>query len=43
MFDMVENAIDLNALRVVINEAKKSAIQYCSITGKPLGITGEVG
>jgi hypothetical protein len=35
--------IDLVALKGVIQEAKKVAKQYRQLTGKPLGITGEVG
>lgn len=35
--------LDLGALRVVIESAKKVAAQYRGLTGKPLGITGEVG
>ncbi len=36
-------SIDLNALRKVIQEAKTVAGRYRRLTGKPLGITGEVG
>ena len=36
-------SMDLVALKSVIHEAKKIAKQYREITGKPLGITGEVG
>ena len=35
--------VDLVALKSVIQQAKKLARQYREITGKPLGITGEVG
>lgn len=35
--------IDLVALRETIEKAKEAARQYRRITGKPLGITGEVG
>lgn len=35
--------IDLAALKIVIQEAKKVAKQYRQLTSKPLGITGEVG
>lgn len=35
--------VDLKALRIVIKEAKRNAKQYRLLTGKPLGITGEVG
>lgn len=35
--------VDLAALKKVIQETKKLAKQYRQITGKPLGITGEVG
>ena len=34
---------DLISLKRVIHEAKKIAMEYREITGKPLGITGEVG
>jgi hypothetical protein len=37
------NTVDLDALRGVITDAKKAAIKYRELTGKPLGITGEVG
>jgi len=40
---MILQSIDLTALKNVIQEAKKVAKQYREITGKPLGITGEVG
>jgi hypothetical protein len=40
---MAKNSIDLNALRKVIDDARRVARQYRKITGKPLGITGEVG
>ncbi len=36
-------SIDLIALKRVIQQATKIAKQYRGITGKPLGITGEVG
>ena len=36
-------SIDIVALKNVIQEAKKIAKQYREVTGKPLGITGEVG
>jgi hypothetical protein len=35
--------VDLGALKRVIKETKKVAKEYRQITGKPLGITGEVG
>ena len=35
--------IDINALRTVIQQTTKLAKQYRELTGKPLGITGEVG
>lgn len=35
--------IDLAALKMVIQEAKKVATQYRQLTRKPLGITGEIG
>jgi hypothetical protein len=37
------NTVDISALKPIIAEAKKVARQYREITGKPLGITGEVG
>lgn len=40
---MVSQPIDLASLRSVIFEARKIARQYREITGKPLGITGEIG
>jgi len=39
----MSNTINLNALERVIHDAKKIAKQYRSLTGKPLGITGEIG
>jgi hypothetical protein len=35
--------VDLIALKKVIQKAKKLAKEYRQLTGKPLGITGEVG
>jgi hypothetical protein len=35
--------LDINALRSVLKDAKEIARRYRSLTGKPLGITGEVG
>jgi hypothetical protein len=35
--------LDIASLRSVIRDAKKTAKQYRTLTGKPLGITGEVG
>lgn len=35
--------IDLGALEAVITAVTKLAVRYRDITGKPLGITGEVG
>lgn len=35
--------VDIDSLRTVIQEATKIAKQYRELTGKPLGITGEVG
>lgn len=35
--------IDLGALEAVISAVTKLAVRYRDITGKPLGITGEVG
>lgn len=39
----MSDSIDLIALKSVIQQTKKVAKQYREITGKPLGITGEVG
>ncbi|HPD61390.1 MAG TPA: hypothetical protein PKV48_06510 [Thermodesulfobacteriota bacterium] len=39
----MSSSVDLAALRRIVNEAKKLARQYRALTGKPLGITGEVG
>ncbi len=39
----MSESIDLVALKGVIQRAKKVAKQYRQLTGKPLGITGEVG
>ncbi|MGD0856915.1 MAG: hypothetical protein ABSA18_14115 [Dehalococcoidia bacterium] len=39
----MSDPIDLIALKRVIVQAKKVAKQYRAITGKPLGITGEIG
>jgi hypothetical protein len=39
----MSESIDLIALKRVIQQARKVAKQYREITGKPLGITGEVG
>lgn len=36
-------SIDLPSLKVIVQEAKRIARQYREITGKPLGITGEIG
>ena len=36
-------AIDIVALKKVIEEAKRLAKRYRELTGKPLGVTGEVG
>lgn len=35
--------VDIGALRGVIKDAKRLAKRYRDLTGKPLGITGEVG
>lgn len=35
--------LDITALRTVIRDAKVIAKRYRNLTGKPLGITGEVG
>jgi len=40
---IVPGPIDLQDLKSVIQKAKRIAKQYRTITGKPLGITGEVG
>jgi len=37
------NAIGVVTLKKVIEEAKKLAKRYRELTGKPLGVTGEVG
>lgn len=37
------DALDIAALRSVIRDAKEIAKRYRNLTGKPLGITGEVG
>jgi hypothetical protein len=37
------DTIDITALRSVIRDAKEIAKRYRNLTGKPLGITGEVG
>jgi len=39
----MSGSIDLIALKRIIEEARTVAKQYREITGKPLGITGEVG
>jgi hypothetical protein len=39
----MSNGIDMASLRQLMNEAKRLARQYRTLTGKPLGITGEVG
>ena len=39
----MSNTIDLQTLGRVIREAKKIAERYRRLTGKPLGITGEIG
>lgn len=36
------NGLDINRLGKIIQEAKKLAWEYKTLTGKPLGITGEV-
>jgi hypothetical protein len=36
-------ALDIAVLRNIIRDAKEIAKRYRSLTGKPLGITGEVG
>jgi hypothetical protein len=38
-----QGSIDLIALKRVIQQARQVAKQYRELTGKPLGITGEVG
>jgi len=37
------DTLDIAALRSVIRDAKEIAKRYRNLTGKPLGITGEVG
>lgn len=37
------NPIKMTTLKRLINEAKKLAKEYRTLTGRPLGITGEVG
>jgi hypothetical protein len=39
----MNSPVDLDALKTIIRDAKRVAMQYRSLTGKPLGITGEVG
>ena len=39
----MNNTVDLIALKKVMQKAKKLAKEFRQITGKPLGITGEVG
>jgi len=39
----MNSSIDLDALKSVIQDAKLTAKKYRLLTGKPLGITGEVG
>jgi hypothetical protein len=39
----MSDAIDIAALKKVIEDAKRLAKQYRELTGKPLGVTGEVG
>jgi hypothetical protein len=39
----LEKPVDLTSLRDIINDAKLVAKRYRKLTGKPLGITGEVG
>lgn len=34
--------VDLERIGIVLGEAKKLAIEYRQLTGKPLGITGEI-
>lgn len=39
----MSETLDIAALRAVIRDAKEIAKRYRNLTGKPLGITGEVG
>ena len=39
----MSESVDLAALKGVIQDAKRIAKRYRQLTGKPLGITGEVG
>ena len=39
----MKHSFDLSTLNGVIDAAKAVAIRYRELTGKPLGITGEVG
>ena len=43
LYSMSDKTVDIEALRGVIRDARKIAALYRRITGKPLGITGEVG
>jgi hypothetical protein len=40
---MIPETVDISALKGIIADAKKLAKRYRELTGKPLGITGEVG
>jgi hypothetical protein len=39
----VTKSIDIDVMRKLISQAKELAKQYRQLTGKPLGITGEIG
>lgn len=38
-----DNESDMDGIGKVLANARKAAIQYYRLTGKPLGITGEIG
>lgn len=38
-----EQAIHPDKLEPIISRAREAAIAYCQLTGKPLGVTGEIG
>jgi hypothetical protein len=40
---IVKDVVDLDKLKGIIEKAKKLAKEYYQLTGKPLGITGEIG
>lgn len=41
--DALTGTVDLDALEAVINAVTQLAMRYREVTGKPLGITGEIG